>query len=134
MADNGYLSIAEARQRLRDATRIVLDAEAAYERAVQAAADGEAAYRLKVGEAFKRLRDEGSAVEAANTLARAEVVTFSRERDVAAGMLKLAGEKLEDARDSRRSLWRLIEWSARHEVAVAGRAPADERAPGEGWP
>jgi hypothetical protein len=134
MSDNGYLSIAEARQRLRDATRIVLDAEAAYERAVQAAADGEAAYRLKVGEAFKRLRDDGAAVEAANTLARAEVVTFSRERDVAAGMLKLAGEKLEDARDSRRSLWRLTEWSKEHEMAMLRRAPTDERAPGEGWP
>jgi hypothetical protein len=86
---------------------------------------------MKVGEAFKRLRDDGAAVEAANTLARAEVVMFSRERDITAGLVRLAGEKLEDARDSRRSLWRLIEWSARHDTATGGH---DERAPGDKWP
>jgi hypothetical protein len=134
MTGNGYLTITEARDRLRDATRIVLDAEADYEKAVRNAADGEAAYRLKVGEAFKRLRDDGAAVEAANTLARAESVMFSRERDVAAGLLRLAGEKLEDARDSRRSLWRLVTWSMEHEVAATRRTPTDERAPGDRWP
>ncbi len=127
---DGYLTFDEAKQRLRDATRIVLDAEKEFERAVERAADAEAFYRTKLAEEFRSQREQGKAVQEAETVARAAVAVHSRERDYAAGMLKLAGERIEDARDSRRSLWRLVEWSRAHD----GVAPADERAPGDRWP
>lgn len=108
----------EARDKLRDATRIVLELEDAFKRAVMDAAEAEAFYRVKLAEAFKAQRDAGAAVEAANTLARGECAVAARERDVCAGLLKLAGEKLENARDTRRSLWRLVEWARDREVAT----------------
>jgi hypothetical protein len=110
---------ADCRDRLRDATRIVLDHESMYERAVERAADAEAVYRRQLAEQFKAQRQEGKAVQEADTLARSDVAKFSRERDYAAGMLKLAAERLEDARDSRRSLWRLVEWQRDLDVARA---------------
>lgn len=130
MSADGYLTITEARQRLREATRVVVELEAEYRRAVERSADAEAVYRAQVAEAFKKHRADGKAVSEADTLARADVAVLSRERDYSAGMLKLAGERLENARDSRRSLWRLIQWSAAHDSA----APTDERAPGPTWP
>ena len=36
-------------------------------------------------------------------------------------MLKLAAEELEDARDTRRSLWRVIDWSARASTPAPAR-------------
>jgi|1185.fasta_scaffold12914_2 hypothetical protein len=120
------------RLKLVDATRIVIAREEAYANAVEEAADAEAFYRVQLAEAFKRLRDGGAAVEAANTVARGECAVHSRARDAAAGRLKLAAEKLEDARDSRRSLWRLIEWARGRDLATAGAAP--ENVPGERWP
>jgi len=125
----------EARERLRSATRIILDAEAAYEKAVERAADAQAVYRNELAEAFKRYRDEGDPITSAEITAKAEVAIHERERDYSAGMLRLAAERLEDARDSRRSLWRLIEWSARKDAPPMGTAPVrDERIPGETWP
>lgn len=128
---DGFLSFDEAKQRLRDATRIILDAEKAYEQAAERAADAEAVYRNELAAAFKRYRGEGSAVAEADISARAEVAVHSRERDVSRDLVRLAGEKLEDARDSRRSLWRLIEWSMRGTTAAPMR---DERVPAEKWP
>lgn len=110
-----YLSYDEAKQKLRDATAIVLGREREFEHAVERAADAEAFYRVKLAEAYKGHREVGRAVAEAETLARAEVAQHSHERDCAAGMLKLAGERLENARDSRRSLWRLVEWSRAQE-------------------
>lgn len=137
MSDNGYLTIAEARDRLRQATKIVLDAEAKLREAATAKADAEAVYRRKLGEAFARYRKEGMGVEESNVTARAEVAMSTHARDVSADLFKVAGEELEDARDSRRSLWRLIEWSMAHEAAQARRAAdpvPDERLPGATWP
>lgn len=128
-----------ARENLHKATRIILDLEGAYEKAVEASADGEAVYRAELAKAMKGYRDAGKAVQEADTLARADVAVFSRERDYSAGMLKLAGEKLENARDSRRSLWRLIEWASRRDVPrPATNGPAQQRLGDErepvGWP
>ena len=121
--------------KLRAATRIVLDAENAYEVAAGEAANTEALYRKEYAHAYQTHRTGGAAVAEAETLARGEVVVHSRARDYAAAMLKLRGEKLEDARDSRRSLWRLIEWARgvalARESATAGR---DEREPADRWP
>lgn len=122
-----------AREKLEAATRAIIKRENEYELAVERAADGEAVYRRQLAERMKAHREDGKAVAEADTLARADVATFSRERDYAAGMLKLAGEKLEDSRDSRRSLWRLIEWASRRD-AVRPAVVNDERIPGARWP
>lgn len=114
----------EARDRLRDATRIVLEHETAYEQAAARAADSEAVYRRRLAEKMEKHREAGKAVEESLTLARSDVVLLSRERDYSASLLKLAGEQLENARDSRRSLWRLVEWARERDLAVA-RASSD---------
>jgi hypothetical protein len=115
---DGVLSFDQARDGLRMATRKIIDLEGDFKRAVDAAADTEALYRHELAEAFKRYRKEGQAVEESKITAQAEVAIHSRDRDAAAGELKLAGERLENARDSRRTLWRLVEWSMRAQTAV----------------
>src|SRR3954447_9375115 len=112
--------------RLRDATRIVLDLETKYERAVERAADAEAVYRSELGKAFAGYREAGKAVEESSTLAKREVAKLSRERDYAKDMVKVAAERLEDGRDSRRSLWRLIEW-ARERDLIAARSQVGQQ-------
>src|SRR5262245_37973186 len=120
MTENGkgYLqlevfTIDQAREALKSATRIILEHEAAYKDAYEAAADAQATYRHELGEAVKRYRAEGMGVEEAKITAQAEVAVHEVDRDNAAGAFKLAAEALEDARDTRRSLWRVVEWSAR---------------------
>jgi hypothetical protein len=98
---------------------------------VDEAAETEAFYRLRLSQQFKGYRDAGAAVEAANVMARGDVVAESKARDVAAGKLKLACEKLENARDTRRSLWRLVEWARARDTH--SRPAEDERVP-TGWP
>jgi hypothetical protein len=120
--ENADWSFDGCRHKLREATRIVLDAEAHYDRSAQRAADAEAVYRRELAVKFKAHREAGQAVEAASTLARSDVATLSRERDYSRDLVKLAAEKLEDARDSRRSLWRLIEWARGRDLAQAGPA------------
>lgn len=117
MPDREDWSFEGCRDRLRDATRIVLDLEGRYERAVERSADAEAVYRAEVGKAFAGYREAGKAVEESSTLAKRDVAKLSRERDYAKDMVKLAAERLENGRDSRRSLWRLIEWQ--RDIAVA---------------
>lgn len=130
MPDQLDFGFEAAREKLTAATRVILDREKDYEHAVERSADAEAVYRRQLAERMKVHREDGKAVQEADTLARADVATVSRERDYAAGMLKLAGEKLDDARDSRRSLWRLIEWAAKRDTATRVK---DERVP-VGWP
>jgi hypothetical protein len=48
---------------------------------------------------------------------RRDTAVLGRERDFAAGMVKLRADQLENARDSRRSLWRLVEWQRDRDVA-----------------
>lgn len=110
---NGYLTIEEARDRLRQATKAILDLEVDYKRAIENAADTEALYRVEVAKAYNVHREGGSAVAESELRARADAAIYSRERDAGRDSVKLAGERLENARDSRRSLWRLIEWSMR---------------------
>lgn len=128
-----FLDFQQARDLLRDATRAIIDAEKTYETAVGEAADAESVYRLDLAQAFGSERKGGATVADAETQARAVVAVQARERDVTAGLLRLAGERLEDARDTRRSLWRLIEWSMRATTTSApARADADRAS--AGWP
>ena len=120
--------------RLREATRIVIDAENKYRLCIEEAADAEALYRKELATAFQTYRTAGKPVEESNTLARGDVVLHSRNRDYAAGVVKLAADKLEDARDSRRSLWRLIEWARERDLIALRTSGTDERVPAERWP
>lgn len=114
------------RNKLRDATRIVIEKETEYENTIARASDAEAVYRAQLGKAFQTYREDGKAVQEADVLAKRDVVLLSRERDFAAGLVKVAAEKLEDARDSRRSLWRLIEW-ARERDLIAARSQVGQQ-------
>ena len=131
-----YLTIEEARDRLRQATQIVLDREKAMREAATRMAESEAVYRRDLGTRFSGHRDAGLGVQESEIKARADVAVQAHDRDLAAALFKVAGEELEDARDSRRSLWRLIEWSAAHERAQAAKAnnTTDDRLPGATWP
>jgi hypothetical protein len=106
--------------KLREATSAIIAAERDYDLKAQRAADAEGAYRHQLAVKFKEHREAGMAVEAATTLARADVAVLSRERDYSRDLVKLAAEKIENARDSRRSLWRLIEWQRGRDLATAG--------------
>lgn len=143
MSDHYDLSLSvfdagEARDRMRAATTVILDLEKAYAAAIQNAADSEAAYRLRLGASFRDYRSAGDAVEAAKIAAHADNALLSKERDEAAGRLKLAAEKLENARDTRRSLWRLVEWAKERDLAQikVGQqmAMTPENAPAGRWP
>lgn len=101
--------------RMRVATQAVNRAEQACDNAAQRSADAEAVYRSQLGKAFAELRGAGEAVEAAKIAAHERCAKLSRERDYSADLVKLAREKIEDARDGRRSLWRLIEWARERE-------------------
>jgi hypothetical protein len=117
----------EAREALRGLTDTIRAREADYEEAIKRAADTEAVYRAALAEAFRHHRTQGAGAGEAETLARADVATLSRERDAAAGMVKLAAERLEDRRDDRRSFNRLVEWSAAHDLP--GRNGTPENVP-----
>lgn len=116
--------------RLRQATALIIDREKAYHSAIERAADAEAVYRAELAKAFETYRKDSKAVEESTTLARRDVGVLGRERDYAAGLVKLSAEQLENARDSRRSLWRLVEWARGRDLAQ----PRDERAPADAWP
>lgn len=125
---DGALTFDEARRALRAMTQAIRDAEAEYKHATETAADAEAIYRAQLGQAFRAAREAGEPVGAADTIAREQTAPHVRDRDATAGYVKVCHEVLEDRRDDRRSLWRLIEWSARRE----GRSR--ENVPGEEWP
>lgn len=116
----------EARDKLHAATRAIRAAEGDYRDAIDAAADAEAVYRYQVGVSYRAHREAGEAATASETLARADCVTYSRERDVLAGRVKLAADTLENRRDDRRTLWRLVEWSAK-------QTPPENTPSGDGY-
>jgi hypothetical protein len=117
MPDANDWTFDACRERLRDATRAITTAEDAYKQAIERSADAEAVYRAEVAKAFGMHRADGKAVEESTTLARRDTAVLGRERDFAAGMVKLRADQLENARDSRRSLWRLVEWQRDRDVA-----------------
>jgi hypothetical protein len=121
----------EARSKLRDATKVILSLENDYADMIKAAAETEAFYRLRVAQQFKAHRDAGAPVEAANIMARGDCAPEKQATLEAAGALKLAEKRLDDAVDTRRSLWRLVEWARARDTTT--KPVEDERAP-VGWP
>lgn len=107
----------QAEDRMRGKAREIRATEKDCDKASEDAATAEAIYRKALGERFKALRDEGTAVEAASTQARGELFHLSRERDIAAARVRLAYERLEDRRGERASLHKLVDWSAGIDVS-----------------
>ncbi|MET0996904.1 MAG: hypothetical protein ABWY20_23830 [Mycobacterium sp.] len=120
------VTLAELRAQLRALTQAIRDAEQSYEAAHETAADAEAIYRSELAKALARHRSNSAGVTEAETLARGDVVLHSRERDAAAGKVRYWAELLENRRDDRRQLWRLVD-------VIRPRQAADGRS-GEGWP
>jgi hypothetical protein len=89
------MSYRESESRMQSMARRIRIAEKALAKANEDAATSEALYRKSLGERFKQLRAEGTAVEAAMTQARGELWNLSRERDIAAGRVRLRLEQLE---------------------------------------
>jgi hypothetical protein len=108
------------RERLKEATRIVLDKIKAHDLAAQRSADAEAVYRSEVGKAFAGYREKGDAVEAAKIAAHRDCAKLSRERDYAKDLVRKASADIEAAIDSRRSLWRLVEWARERDLKGGG--------------
>jgi hypothetical protein len=112
---NQPLSYSDAQTALRNVTANVREAERCYEQAVEQAAEAEATYRRVLAKTMRQLRAEGMPIGLAETCAKGDVADFSRDRDRAAGDLRLALETIENRRGERASLHRLIEWSAAHD-------------------
>lgn len=109
-------SFEACQQRLRKATAILMLAEQSYDKQAQRSADAEAVYRSEVGKAFGGYREKGEAVEAARIAAHKDCARLSRERDYAADLVKLAMQKIENARESRSGMWALIAWAHDREM------------------
>lgn len=105
------MSYRESESRMQSMARRIRIAEKALAKANEDAATSEALYRKALGEKFKQLRAEGTAVEAAMTQARGELWQLSRERDIAAGRVRLRLEQLDNRRGERASLHKLVDWS-----------------------
>lgn len=105
------MSYHDSEARMQSMAKRIRLAEKAFAKANEDAATAEALYRRSLGSRFKELRDAGTAVEAAMTQARGELFNLSRERDIAAGRVRLRLEQLDDRRGERASLHKLVDWS-----------------------
>jgi hypothetical protein len=84
-------------------------AREAYERAFDRSADAEREYRKALAQAFVSVEGGTAAEREAN--ARARVSDLSYQRDLSAGLIKVAHERLNEIDAHRQSLNRLCEWS-----------------------
>ncbi len=84
-------------------------AREAYERAFDRSADAEREYRKALAQAFVSVEGGTAAEREAN--ARAKVSDLSYQRDLSAGLIKVAHERLNEIDAHRQSLNRLVDWS-----------------------
>jgi hypothetical protein len=63
-------------------------------------------------------------------MARGDVAALKQIALETSGKLRLAEKRLDDAVDTRRSLWRLVEWAREKEA----RTPAQQSLAGASWP
>ena len=105
------LDFQQARVQLHTVARQLRDAEQFHREQIQRHADAEAAYRSALAQAYTRHRADGKGAGEADVLAKGDCASLSRERDIAAGMVRAALESLENRRGDRASLHRLVEWS-----------------------
>ena len=105
------LDMEDARAAYKELGRQRKDAQDAYKRAFIEAAEAEGEYRKALAHAFITVEGATAAEREAN--ARAKVTDFSKARDIKAGQIKVAHERLNEIDAHRQSLNRLVEWSQR---------------------
>jgi VIT1/CCC1 family predicted Fe2+/Mn2+ transporter len=121
------LDYEDARAAMKAAGANVRAAENELSEQIGRAADAEAEFRRALASKVITLRADGNSATLAETLARGsdEVLTYSRARDVAAGMVKFRHEVLEDRRGDRASLHKLVDYSMK--VTSGWEAASDAR-------
>ena len=102
------VEIDDARRAARRMSEVRRAAETDHEQAVERAADAEAAYRKAYAKAF--IAAEGTAAER-EAKAKAESHAECRERDIAAGLVKVQAERLRGLEGERSLLKSLLDWS-----------------------
>lgn len=110
------LDIDDARRASRRLAELRRAAEDEHERLTKEAAERERDYRRAYSEAF--VQAEGTAAER-EAKAKAQSADECYERDLAAGMVKVAVERLRGLEGERSQLKSLTEWSMR--LAIDGR-------------
>jgi hypothetical protein len=103
----------QARAGLSRIAQQLRDSEDFHRTQVERLADAEAAYRKGLAQAYVRHRADGKGAGEADVLSKGDCADLSRERDIAAGMVRAALEALENRRGDRASLHRLADWSQR---------------------
>lgn len=105
------LDMDDAREATKALGRQRQDAREHFERAIEKAADAERDYRKTLAFCFVKAEGDTAAQREAN--ARAAAADASYKRDLKAGLVKAAQERLNEIDAVRASLHRLIEWSQR---------------------
>lgn len=109
------LSMDEARKASRAAAENRRNAETNLEAAIREAADKERTYRRELSIAI--VKAEGTAA-AREITARSDAADAAYDRDVAAGMVKVAEQRLRGLEGERAMLRQLIEWSKEEHMKV----------------
>jgi hypothetical protein len=110
------MSYAEADHRLTEMAKRIRAEEKTLRQATAEAADAESVYRRALAERLDYWREQGLAVEHAQTKAKADCFQLSNARDRAEGAVRTLLQVLEDRRGERESLHRLVAWS--HSLAI----------------
>jgi hypothetical protein len=104
------LDLDDARHAARRLAELRRTAEDEHEKAVERAADSERLYRKAFARAF--VQATGTAAER-EAKARSEAADAAYKRDLDAGMVKVAAERLRGLEGERSMLRSLMEWSQR---------------------
>lgn len=116
------LSMDDAREATTKVARQRAEAREQFEQAITDAAEAERQYRKALAVAFVTATGDTAAQKEAN--ARKGAADDAYNRDLKAGLVKVAQERLNEIDAVRASLHRLIEWS-RAIDPMAGRQPSE---------
>jgi chromosome segregation ATPase len=108
MSADGVPTIATLTTKVQELNRVIRALEEDLQKAGDEAADTESTYRSQLATVFRRLREEGRSATESETLARGQVVSYSRDRDAKAHKVKVLFEKIEDRRQEKASLHALL--------------------------
>ena len=117
---SGPLDLPDAREAEREASALQRGAEQTLREAFSALAGAERSYRVLLAKRITELHADGVAWTACADLARGDerVAQLRFERDVAAGVREAAIQSSWRYAADRKALGRLIEWSARRDLAA----------------
>lgn len=107
------LDIDDARRASRRLAELRREAENALEDAVRESAEAERDYRKALSQAFVRNANFEGTAAAREAKSRADAADAAYKRDLAEGMVKVAGERLRGLEREGAALRSLTEWSQR---------------------